>query len=225
MDKILIVEDDSNISLLQREYLEKAGYEVDVRSSGKDGLEAALQNKYNLIILDIMLPEMDGITVCEKIRDVNDVPIIIISAREEEKDKIEALGAGADDYMTKPFSFGEMAARVQAHLQKYKRLTEKNGNDTIKVRNLTIEKLSRRVFLDDEEKILTKLEYELLDFLASNPNKIWNKEELFNAVWGMDAYGDISTVTVHMKKVREKIDVGDKKFIETIWGVGYRFNT
>lgn len=225
MDKILIVEDDSNISLLQREYLEKAGYEVDVRFSGKDGLEAALQNKYNLIILDIMLPEMDGITVCEKIRDVNDVPIIIISAREEEKDKIEALGAGADDYMTKPFSFGEMAARVQAHLQKYKRLTEKNGNDTIKVRNLTIEKLSRRVFLDDEEKILTKLEYELLDFLASNPNKIWNKEELFNAVWGMDAYGDISTVTVHMKKVREKIDVGDKKFIETIWGVGYRFNT
>lgn len=225
MDKILIVEDDSNISLLQREYLEKAGYEVDVRSSGKDGLEAALQNKYNLIILDIMLPEMDGITVCEKIRAVNDVPIIIISAREEEKDKIEALGAGADDYMTKPFSFGEMAARVQAHLQKYKRLTEKNGNDTIKVRNLTIEKLSRRVFLDDEEKILTKLEYELLDFLASNPNKIWNKEELFNAVWGMDAYGDISTVTVHMKKVREKIDVGDKKFIETIWGVGYRFNT
>lgn len=225
MDKILIVEDDSNISLLQREYLEKAGYEVDVRSSGKDGLEAALQNKYNLIILDIMLPEMDGITVCEKIRDVNDVPIIIISAREEEKDKIEALGAGADDYMTKPFSFGEMAARVQAHLQKYKRLTEKNGNDTIKVRNLTIEKLSRRVFLDEEEKILTKLEYELLDFLASNPNKIWNKEELFNAVWGMDAYGDISTVTVHMKKVREKIDVGDKKFIETIWGVGYRFNT
>lgn len=225
MDKILIVEDDSNISLLQRDYLEKAGYEVEVRFSGKDGLEAALNNNYDLIILDIMLPEIDGITVCEKVREVNDIPIIIISAREEEKDKIEALGAGADDYMTKPFSFGEMAARVQAHLQKYKRLTEKNGNDTIKIRNLTIEKLSRRVFLDDEEKILTKLEYELLDFLASNPNKIWNKEELFNAVWGMDAYGDISTVTVHMKKVREKIDIGDKKFIETIWGVGYRFNT
>lgn len=225
MSRILIVEDDSNISLLQRDYLEKAGYEVDVRLSGDDGLEAALDHNYDLIILDIMLPVIDGVTICKKVRAVKDVPIVMISAREDEKDKIEALGAGADDYMTKPFSFGEMAARVQAHLQKYKRLTEKNGNDTIKIRNLTIEKLSRRVFLDEEEKILTKLEYELLAFLASNPNKIWNKEELFNAVWGMDAYGDISTVTVHMKKVREKIDIGNKKFIETIWGVGYRFNT
>lgn len=225
MGKILIVEDDGNISLLQREYLETAGYEVDVRFTGNAGLKTALENEYDLIIVDIMLPEIDGITICRKVREVSDVPIMVISAREEEKDKIEALGAGADDYMTKPFSFGEMAARVKVHCQKYKRLTEKGSSDVIKIRNLTIEKLSRRVFLDDDEKILTNLEYELLLFLASNPNKIWNKKELFSAVWGMDALGDISTVTVHMKKVREKIDIGDEKFIETIWGVGYRFNT
>lgn len=225
MSRILIVEDDSNISLLQREYLEKAGYKVDVRFTGNDGLEAALSNDYDLVILDIMLPGIDGITICHRIREQKDIPIIVISAREGEQDKITALGAGADDYMTKPFSFGEMAARVKAHLQKYKRLTEKNGNDVIRVNDLSIEKSHRRVFVGDEERAMTRMEYELLLFLATNPNKIWSKEELFRAVWGMNAYGDVSTVTVHMKRVREKVDIGERKIIETIWGVGYRFNT
>lgn len=225
MSKVLIVEDDPNIATLQQDYLKKAGYDVDVMKDGESGLTAAFNTQYDMIILDIMLPKMDGITLCTKIRSSQDVPIMMLSARCDERDKITALFAGADDYMTKPFSFGEMAARVNAHISKYRRLKEKSGGEVIRIKDLTIEKLSRRVYVNDEEKILTNLEYELLLFLASNPNKTWNKKELFSVVWGMDALGDVSTVTVHMKKIREKIDIGEEKLIETIWGVGYRLST
>lgn len=225
MKKILIVEDDLNIADLQKDYLEKSGYEVQLRFDGESGLTAAFEEDYDMIILDIMLPKMDGISLASKIRQVKDVPIMMLSARGDESDKIDALSVGADDYMTKPFSFAEMAARIKAQLAKYDRLTNKALSDVIKIKSLVIEKNTRRVFVDGEEKSLTNLEYEILLFLAMNPNRIWNKRELFSTVWGMDSLGDVSTVTVHMKKIREKIDTGDNKLIETIWGVGYRLST
>lgn len=225
MKRVLIVEDDPNIAGLQKDYLEKSGYEVDVRFDGESGFNAAFAKEYDMIILDVMLPKMDGVEVAGKIRQVKDVPIMMISARDNEYDKIEALSSGADDYMTKPFSFAEMAARVKAQILKYDRLTNKVFNDVIKIKNVVIEKTSRRVYVNEEEKSFTNMEFELLLFLATNPNKIWNKKELFSIVWGMDSFGDVSTVTVHMKKIREKIETGEEKLIETIWGVGYRLNT
>ncbi len=225
MKRVLIVEDDSNIAGLQKDYLEKSGYEVDVCFDGESGFNAASENKYDMIILDIMLPKMDGVSVANKIRQTKDVPIMMLSARDDEYDKIDALSAGADDYMTKPFSFAEMAARVKAQIAKYDRLTSKSTNDVVKIKNLVIEKAARRVYVNGEERSLTNMEYELLLFLATNPNRIWNKKELFSTVWGMDSCGDVSTVTVHMKKIREKIDTEQEKLIETIWGVGYRLST
>jgi len=231
MSKILIIEDEKEIADLEKDYLEMNDLEVEICDRGDTGLEAALNNDYNLIILDVMLPGVDGFDICRKVRAEKNIPIIMVSAKKDDIDKIRGLGLGADDYMTKPFSPGELVARVKAHLARYQRLvgagTRKQENSTIEVRGIRIDKSARRVFIDGEEKIFTTKEFDLLTFLAENPNKVYTKDDLFRTIWGMESMGDIATVTVHIKKIREKLgDVsGDSKYIETIWGVGYRFKS
>ncbi len=227
MGKILIVEDEIAIAELEKDYLELSGFVVDVETNGKKGLEAALSNEYDLFILDIMLPDMDGFEICKKIREVKNTPILLVSAKKDDIDKIHGLGIGADDYITKPFSPSELVARVKAHLSRYGRLvsTSNSDNEIVSIRGMKIDKTARRVFVNDEEKVLTTKEFDLLTFLASNPNKVFTKEDLFSNIWDMDSIGDIATVTVHIKKIREKIEYNTSKpqYIETIWGVGYRF--
>ena len=174
-----------------------------------------------------MLPGIDGFEICKQVREVKDIPIIMVSAKKEDIDKIRGLGVGADDYMTKPFSPSELVARVKAHLARYDRLVSnsKHNNNIIEIRGIKIDKTARRVFVNGEEKPFTTKEFDLLTFLAENPNHVFTKEELFKEIWDMDSIGDIATVTVHIKKIREKIELDTSKpqYIETIWGVGYRF--
>ena len=227
MSKILIIEDEEVIAELEKDYLELSGFEVEIRNNGKDGLEAAMSADFSLVILDLMLPEMDGFEVCKRIREERNIPIIMVSAKKEDIDKIRGLGLGADDYMTKPFSPSELVARVKAHLNRYDRLvgSTQKKNDLIEIRGLQIDKTARRVWVDKEEKAFTTKEFDLLAFLAENPNRVFTKEEIFREIWDMDSIGDIATVTVHIKKIREKIeyDSANPQYIETIWGVGYRF--
>jgi DNA-binding response OmpR family regulator len=227
MSRILIIEDELSIAELERDYLEINGYSVDMEHSGDKGLARALNESYDLIILDLMLPKVDGFEICKKIRSQKDTPIIMISAKKEEIDKIRGLGLGADDYMIKPFSPGEMVARVKSHLARYERFTGNREfkHDEIRVRGLLIDKTSRRVHVNEEEVAFTTKEFDLLSFLAVNPNRVFSKEQLFDRIWGMDSFGDISTVTVHIRKIREKVelDPSNPQYIETIWGAGYRF--
>ena len=227
MSKILIIEDEEVIADLEKDYLELSGFEVEITNNGKDGLEKAMNGDFSLIILDLMLPEMDGFEVCKKVREECNIPIIMVSAKKDDIDKIRGLGLGADDYMTKPFSPSELVARVKAHLNRYDRLvgSTQKKNDLIEIRGLQIDKTARRVWIDKEEKAFTTKEFDLLAFLAENPNHVFSKEELFREIWNMDSIGDIATVTVHIKKIREKIeyDSANPQYIETIWGVGYRF--
>ncbi|NLC18927.1 MAG: response regulator transcription factor [Clostridiales bacterium] len=227
MSKILIIEDELAIAELEKDYLELSGFDVEVETSGDVGLTKALEEDYNLIILDLMLPNVDGFEICKRIREVKNIPIIMVSAKKDDIDKIRGLGLGADDYMTKPFSPSELVARVKAHLARYERLIGLGikENETIEIRGLKIDKTARRVFLNGEEKIFTTKEFDLLTFLAENPNRVFTKEELFREIWDMESVGDIATVTVHIKKIREKIeyDTSKPQYIETIWGVGYRF--
>lgn len=227
MSKVLIVEDEEIIAELEKDYLELSGFEVDVSSDGESGLKAALDNNYDICILDVMLPGIDGYEICKQIREVKNTPIIMVSAKKEDIDKIRGLGVGADDYMTKPFSPSELVARVKAHLARYDRLVSsaKEANEIIEIRGIKIDKTARRVFVNGEEKIFTTKEFDLLTFLASNPNHVFTKDELFKEIWDMESIGDIATVTVHIKKIREKIeyDTSKPQYIETIWGVGYRF--
>jgi DNA-binding response OmpR family regulator len=227
--KILIVEDDTSIADLEKDYLELNGYSVDVDGDGKVGLKDALEKEYDLLILDIMLPGEDGFEICKQVREHKNVPIIMVSAKKEDIDKIKGLGFGADDYMTKPFSPNELVARVKAHIARFERLSGEGGRtgEIIEIRGLKIDKASRRVFINGIEKNLTKKEFDLLTFLAEHPDRVFEKEELFNRIWEMESYsdGDIATVTVHIKKIREKIeeDATNPQYIETIWGKGYRF--
>ena len=228
MSKILIIEDDNAIAELEKDYLELSDFEVEIETDGEIGLEKALKNDYDLFILDLMLPGVDGFEICKQIRENKNTPVIIVSAKKDDIDKIRGLGLGADDYMTKPFSPSELVARVKAHLSRYERLVASNSvvkNDIIEIRGLKIDKTARRVYVDGEEKILTTKEFDLLTFLAQNPNHVYTKEELFREIWDMNSIGDIATVTVHIKKIREKIefDTSKPQYIETIWGVGYRF--
>ena len=227
MSKILIIEDEPVIAELEKDYLEMAGFEVFIEHSGLMGLNRALDEEVDLILLDLMLPEMDGFEVCRRIRDQKNMPVLLVSAKREDEDKILGLVLGADDYITKPFSPSEMVARVKAHLARYKRLigSGETQNETIEIRGLKIDKTARRVWLDGEEKNFTNKEFDLLTFLAQNPNRVFSKEELFKRIWDMELVGDIATVTVHIKKIREKIEYVSSKpqYIETIWGVGYRF--
>ena len=227
MSKILIVEDEEAIADLEKDYLELSGFEVEIASDGETGLKRALNEDFQLVILDLMLPGVDGFEICRQVREKKNTPIIMVSAKKDDIDKIRGLGLGADDYMTKPFSPSELVARVKAHLNRYQRLVNSNAkeNTVIEIRGLKIDKTARRVWVNGVEKNFTSREFDLLTFLAENPNHVFTKEELFRKIWDMDSVGDIATVTVHIKKIREKIEQNSAKpqYIETIWGVGYRF--
>jgi DNA-binding response OmpR family regulator len=228
MNRILIVEDEEVIAELEKDYLELNGYEVEVEYDGTSGMRAALDKHFDLVVLDLMLPSMDGFEVCRKIREVKDIPILMVSAKKDDIDKIRGLGLGADDYMTKPFSPSELVARVKAHLARYARLMgtgNRAQNDIVEIRGIRIDKTARRVYIHGAETTFTTKEFDLLTFLAENPNHVYTKEELFREIWDMESIGDIATVTVHIKKIREKLEPNTSKstFIETIWGVGYRF--
>ena len=226
--KILIIEDDLSIAELENDYLTMSGFECDIATDGNSGLEKARNGDYALIIVDIMLPGRDGFSICKEIRAESDVPIIFLSAKSYEIDKVRGLGLGADDYMTKPFSPSELVARVKSHIARYEKLTaaaNKAKPDVLTIGGLKIDKNAHRVYVDDNEVAMPVKEYELLLFLAENPNIVFNKERLFDRIWGMDAMGDVSTVTVHIQRIRDKIDKNrsGNKFIETVWGAGYRF--
>ena len=227
MSKILIVEDEVAIADLEKDYLELSGFDVEVANDGLVGYQKAMEEDYNLVILDLMLPGMDGFEICRKLREEKNTPIIMVSAKKDDIDKIRGLGLGADDYMTKPFSPSELVARVKAHLSRYERLigSAAEVNKVIEIRGLKIDTTARRVWVNGQEKAFTTKEFDLLTFLASHPNHVYTKDELFSEIWDMESIGDIATVTVHIKKIREKIemDTTNPQYIETIWGVGYRF--
>lgn len=226
-NRILVIEDEEAIAELERDYLELSGFSVEIVNDGRLGLQKALNEDYDMFILDVMLPHIDGFEICKRIREDRNTPILMVSARKEDIDKIRGLGLGADDYITKPFSPSELVARVKAHIARYDRLvgSQPNDNDVMRIRGIKIDKTARRVWVNGEEKTLTSREFELLVFLAEHPNHVFSKEEIFKEIWNMDSVGDIATVTVHIKKLREKIELNTNKpqYIETIWGVGYRF--
>lgn len=226
MKKILIIEDEIDIAELERDYLELHGFDCDIATTGEEGRRLAVTHSYDLIILDIMLPGMDGFKLSKKLRKLLDIPILMVTAKKEEIDKIRGFDQGADDYIVKPFNPNELVARVKAHISRYERLVHPlNHPDELQIRGLLIQQDSRRVFVNNEEKILTAKEFDLLNYLATHPNIVFSKEHLMERIWGFDAVGDPSTVTVHIRKIREKIEENPSKpqFIETIWGVGYRF--
>lgn len=227
MSRILIIEDEEAIAELEKDYLEISDFQVTIERDGTSGLKTAMEEDFDLIILDLMLPGVDGYEICKTIRQSKDIPIIMVSAKKDDIDKIRGLGLGADDYMTKPFSPSELVARVKAHLTRYERLVGagQKQNDMVEIRGIKIDKTARRVYVNGEEKTFTTKEFDLLTFLAENPNHVYTKEELFREIWDMESIGDIATVTVHIKKIREKIefDTSKPQYIETIWGVGYRF--
>ena len=227
MSRILIVEDEVAIADLEKDYLELSGFEVEIENDGTNGLARALAEDFDLFILDLMLPGIDGFEICKEIREKKNTPILMVSAKKDDIDKIRGLGLGADDYITKTFSPSELVARVKAHLARYERLIGTNvpEGDIVEIRGIKIDKTARRVWVNGEEKQFTTKEFDLLTFLAENPNHVFTKEELFREIWDMESIGDIATVTVHIKKIREKIEMNTAKpqYIETIWGVGYRF--
>lgn len=227
MSRILIVEDEAAIAELEKDYLELSGFEVEVSNDGTTGLKRALDEDFDLVILDLMLPGVDGFEICRQVRVEKNTPIIMVSAKKDDIDKIRGLGLGADDYMTKPFSPSELVARVKAHMARYERLIGSvvEENKVIEIRGIKIDTTARRVWINGEEKSFTTKEFDLLTFLASHPNRVYTKDELFSEIWDMESIGDIATVTVHIKKIREKIefDTSKPQYIETIWGVGYRF--
>ena len=229
MKKILIIEDEKSIAELERDYLEINGFETDIVLTGDAGLQKALSLPYDLLLLDVMLPNIDGFEICRKVRSIKDIPIIMVTAKKEEIDKIRGLGLGADDYLVKPFSPNEMVARVKAHLSRFERLSMKGKAESfsLDIRGLSIDRSDRRVFVNNQEVIFTTKEFDVLTFLAMNPNQVFSKEHLFERIWGYDSTGDISTVTVHIRKIREKIeqDPSNPGYIETVWGSGYRFKS
>ena len=227
MAAILIVEDEEKIARFVELELQHEGYETGKATDGLSGLSLAENGKYDLMILDIMLPGINGLEVLRRLRKTSDMPVILLTARAAVMDKVSGLEMGADDYMTKPFSPSELVARVKAHLARYERLIGSGvqENDIIEIRGIKIDKTARRVWVNGEEKNFTTKEFDLLTFLAQNPNRVFTKDELFREIWDMESVGDIATVTVHIKKIREKIEFNTAKpqYIETIWGVGYRF--
>ncbi len=227
MKQILIIEDDKSISEIQKDYLEMSGYKVICAYDGEEGLKILQQQKVDLAVLDLMLPKTDGMEILRQIGENKDFPIVVLSAKGEEMSKIKALNLGADDYITKPFSMGEFVARIKGHLKLYEKFKNPVAaqHKTISVRGLTIDEEDRRVYLDGNEIVLTQKEFELLQFLAENPNRVFSKDQLFERIWGFDALSDTTTVTVHISKIRDKIELDPSKpqYIETVWGIGYRF--
>ncbi len=225
MSKILIIEDEVSIAELEHDYLEINGFTSDIATTGEDGLILAKKNSYDLILLDLMLPSIDGLQLCKELREFLDIPILMVTARKEDIDKIRGFDRGADDYIVKPFNPNELVARVKAHISRYNRLVNRHKDqEIIQIRGLTIDKDSHKILINGEEKIFTAKEFDLLTFFATNPNKVFSKEHLFERIWGFDSMGDITTVTVHIRKIREKIEEepSHPQYIETIWGVGYR---
>nr|WP_201787877.1 response regulator transcription factor [Neobacillus mesonae] len=226
MKRILIIEDDKSIAELERDYLEIEGFSVEIALTGDAGLTKALAEEVDLVLLDLMLPGIDGFQICKAIRSEKDIPILMVSAKKEDIDKIRGLGLGADDYIVKPFSPSELVARVKAHIARYQRLIGKeNQSGTIMIRGLRIDQVARRVYVNNHEVVFTAKEFDVLTFLALHPDHVFSKEQLFERLWGFDSFGDISTVTVHIRKIREKIEIdpSNPQYIETVWGAGYRF--
>ncbi|WP_081167539.1 response regulator transcription factor [Lactococcus garvieae] len=226
-DRILIIEDDFSIANLQKDYLEINDMEAVIETDGRAGLEAALNFDFDMILVDVMLPGINGFDICKAIREEKQTPIMIVSAKKEDIDKIRGLGLGANDYMIKPFSPNELVARVKAHIHNYKLLKPEASQDTISHTNLSINKSSHKVYVFEKEIVMTKKEFQLLLFLMEHPNRVWSKESLFEQIWDMDIFDtDVATVVVHVKRIREKLKKAGLSTIpiETVWGVGYRFN-
>lgn len=225
MKKILIVEDDNNILELEKDYLEANNFQVLTAKDGETGLKMALSLDIDLVLLDVMLPELDGFKVCKKLREEKDIPILLVTAKKEGIDKLQGFGLGADDYIVKPFSPSELVARVMAHIAGYDRLTNKVDTSVIEIGDLKIDKNSRRAYIKDEEIVFTNKEFDLLAFLAEHPNTVINKDEIFKKIWNYDSIGETSTITVHINRIRDKIKAVDANndYVETIWGSGYRF--
>ncbi|GEK32893.1 response regulator transcription factor [Kurthia sibirica] len=226
--RILIIEDDISIAELQRDYLEINHIAAEIVMDGVEGLNRALSEPFDLIVIDLMLPSMNGFEICRRIREKKNIPMMIVSAKKEDFDKIRALGLGADDYMTKPFSPSELVARIQAHIKRYKQLTGTEQQDLIEMNAIRVDKAARKVFVLNEEVIFTTKEFDLLVFFMEHPNRVWTKEQLFRQLWYMDDLnGDVFTVVVHVGRIREKLKKGklSELPIETIWGSGYRYNS
>jgi len=227
MKKILIIEDDESIANLQKDYLEINEMEVTIETDGKKGLQSALNYPYDLIIVDLMLPGMDGFEICKQIRLKKQLPIMIASAKKEDFDKVRGLGLGANDYLVKPFSPNELVARVKAHIARYQSIQPNPTTSILEIQDIRIDQSAHKVFVLEQEVIFTNKEFALLLFLAEHPNRVWNKEELFEKIWGFDVLDtEVSTVVVHIKRIREKLKQANLSSspIETIWGSGYRFN-
>lgn len=223
--KILIIEDDSDIAAIERDYLEISGYEVEICAKGSDGMEKSLSGNFDLIILDIMLPEMDGFEVCKNIRSKIDIPIMMLTARKSDIDKIRGLGFGADDYIEKPFSPSVLVARVKSQLAQYERLKGSADANKIILGNIILESDTHRVFVNDKEIFLPNKEFQLLEFLMTNANIVFSREILYYRIWGMNSFGNTSTVAVHINRLREavELDPAKPKHLVTVWGVGYKF--
>lgn len=227
MEKILIVEDDTAIAEIERDYLSLSGYEVTLAGDGETGLHLGQSGDFDLILLDLMLPGMDGFAVCRKLREDTDIPILMVTARQEDIDKIRGLGLGADDYIEKPFSPSVLVARVKAHLSRYQRLTQDDRRPTgdIEIGGIRLNEQTHRVFVDGKEVFLKNKEYELLLFFMLNVDTVFSREALYERIWGLDAMGDNATVAVHINRLRAKIerDPENPRYIQTVWGAGYRF--
>lgn len=226
--KVLVIENDLSTAEIESEYLRTGGFECDIVTNTDAGLWMARENDYALVIIGVASCGYDGLSVCKEVRALKDIPIILLSETNNDADKVRGFTAGADDYMTRPISRAELVARVKSHINRYERLTggrSDAGSNILTVRGLRIDKDARRVYIDDEEISMPVKEYELLLFLAENPNIVFSKERLFDRIWGMDAMGDVATVTVHIQRIRDKIDrnQSENKYIETVWGAGYRF--
>ncbi len=227
MKSVLIIEDDLNIAELERDYLKLNGYKAEIAADGAAGLQKALTGLHDILIVDLMLPGKDGFEIIREVRKKLEIPIIVVSAKTEDIDKIRGLDFGADDYLTKPFSPAELVARVKSHISRYERLKGRNTTkDVISHKGLEINLASHKVYINGKEAQLTAKEYELLVFLAKNPNIVFTKDHIFETIWGDESLGDTATVPVHIQKIRKKIekDPSNPEFIETLWGTGYRFN-
>jgi len=223
--KILIIEDDADIAAIEKDYLELSGFQVSVCSDGVSGLTAALEQPFDLLLLDLMLPGMDGFTICRRVREIKDIPILMVTALGKDVDKIRGLGYGADDYIEKPFSPSVLVARVKAHLAQYRRLKPSPAESTVlTVGSLTADTASRRVAKNGEEVPLKNKEYELLVFLMRHPGQVFSREDLYEMIWGLESLGDNITVAVHINRLREKLedDPAHPQLLQTVWGVGYR---
>lgn len=227
MDKILTIEDDVAIAEIERDYLELDGFAVEIAADGNVGLERGLSGEHSLILLDLMLPGMDGFAICRALREQIDVPILMVTARQEDIDKIRGLGLGADDYIEKPFSPSVLVARVKAHLARYRRLTgSERTSGEIQIGGIRLNEETHRVYVDGREVELTNKEYELLLFFMLNVDVVFSREQLYERIWGWDAMGDSATVAVHINRLRKKIeqDPANPRYIVSVWGAGYRFN-